>query len=307
VCDDRSVRDALKLAGFVLLCIIWGSTWLVIKVGYGGLGPFNVAGIRFAIAAIVLAIVVPLAGAPWPRGRVEWTLVAFVGVLLFLGDYGLIYWAEQYIDSGLTAILFGTFPLLTMAFAHVYVPGERMTRRKLMGGIAASLGVVALFGDRVQIEASNAWPMAAIIGAAACAAAANVATKRHGSGIHSAALNASTMSLGAVLLLAASWVAGDGVKLPLDATSWAAVSYLSLVGSVVAFLIYFQLLKTWKATTVSFFGVFTPAIALLLGAAVLHERLTIWSLVGSVLILVGVSAALTTSPARLAVVRSVRL
>jgi drug/metabolite transporter (DMT)-like permease len=292
------VRDALKLAGFVLLCVIWGSTWLVIKVGYGGLGPFNVAGIRFAMAAVVLAIVVPLAGARWPRGR-EWTLVACVGVLLFLGDYGLIYWGEQYIDSGLTAILFGTFPILTMAFAHVYVPGERLTRRKLMGGIAASLGVVALFGDRVHIDTSNAWPMVAIIAAAACAAAANVAMKRHGGGIHSATLNASTMSLGAVLLLAASWVAGDGVKLPPDATSWAAVTYLSLVGSVVAFLIYFHLLKTWKATTVSFFGVFTPAIALLLGAAVLHERLTIWSLVGSVLILVGVSAALTTPRARI--------
>ena len=308
VCHDRDVRDALKLAGFVLLCIIWGSTWLVIKVGYGGLGPFNVAGIRFAIAAVVLAIIVPLAGARWPRGRIEWTLVVFVGVLLFLGDYGLIYWAEQYIDSGLTAILFGTFPLLTMAFAHVYVPGERLTPRKLTGGIAASLGVIALFGDRVHVDASNAWPMAAIIAAAACAAAANVAMKRHGGGIHSAALNASTMSLGAVLLLAASWVAGDGVKLPPDAASWAAVSYLSLVGSVVAFLIYFQLLKTWKATTVSFFGVFTPAIALLLGAAVLHERLTVWSLVGSVLILVGVSAALTrSSQSRVAVIRSVRL
>ena len=289
------MRDALKLAGFVLLCIIWGSTWLVIKVGYGGLGPLNVAGVRFAIAAIVLAIIVPLVGARWPRGRAEWMLVLFVGVLLFLGDYGLIYWAEQYIDSGLTAILFGTFPLLTMGFAHVYVPGERLTRRKLSGGIAASFGVVALFGDRVHIDASNAWPMAAIIAAAACAAAANVAMKRHGSGLHSAALNASTMSVGAVLLLGASWIAGEGVKLPSGTAAWAAVSYLSIVGSVVAFLIYFQLLKTWKATTVSFFGVFTPAIALLLGAAVLHERLTIWSLVGSVLILVGVSAALTTS------------
>jgi drug/metabolite transporter (DMT)-like permease len=292
------VRHALKLTGFVLLCIIWGSTWLVIKVGYGGLGPLNVAGVRFAIAAAVLAIIVPLVGARWPRGRAEWTLVLFVGVLLFLGDYGLIYWAEQYIDSGLTAILFGTFPLLTMAFAHVYVPGERLTRRKLSGGIAASLGVVALFGDRVHIDASNVWPMAAIIAAAACAAAANVAMKRHGSRLHSAALNASTMSVGAVLLLAASWLSGEDVQLPHDATSWAAVSYLSLVGSVVAFLIYFQLLKTWRATTVSFFGVFTPAIALLLGAAVLHERLTVWSLVGSVLILVGVSAALTAPRVR---------
>jgi drug/metabolite transporter (DMT)-like permease len=297
VCHDHAVRDALRLTGFVLLCIIWGSTWLVIKVGYGGLGPLNVAGVRFAIAAVVLTILVPLVGARWPRGKAEWTLIVFVGVLLFLGDYGLIYWAEQYIDSGLTAILFGTFPLLTMAFAHVYVPGEHLTGRKLAGGIAASLGVAALFGDRVHIDASNVGPMAAIVAAAACAAVANVATKRHGGAIHSAALNASTMLIGAVLLLAAAWLTGEGVRLPPDAASWAAVTYLALVGSVVAFLIYFSLLKTWKATTVSFFGVFTPAIALLLGAAILRERLTVWSLVGSVLILVGVSTALTTSRA----------
>jgi O-acetylserine/cysteine efflux transporter len=160
--------------------------------------------------------------------------------------------------------------------------------------VAASVGVVALFGDRVHIDASNAWPMAAVVGAAACAAAANVATKRHGGTIHSAALNASTMLIGAVLLLALSWTTGGGVRLPPDAASWMAVGYLAIVGSVVAFLIYFSLLKTWKATTVSFFGVFTPAVALLLGAAVLHERLTVWSLVGSVLILAGVSTALTT-------------
>jgi probable blue pigment (indigoidine) exporter len=139
--------------------------------------------------------------------------------------------------------------------------------------------------------------MAAIIAAAACAAAANVATKRHGGAIHSAALNASTMLIGAVLLLTGAWITGEGVRIPSDVSSWAAVAYLAIVGSVVAFLIYFSLLKTWTATTVSFFGVFTPAVALLLGAAVLHERLTVWSVVGSALILGGVSAALTTSHA----------
>ena len=302
------MRRALNIVGFVLLCIIWGSTWLVIKVGYGGLGPFNVAGVRFAVAAAILLVVVPIVGARWPRGRAEWTLVIVVGVLLFLGDYGLIYWAEQYIDSGLTAILFGTFPLLTMAFAHVYIPGERLTRRTLVGGVAASLGVVSLFGDRVHFDASNAWPMAAVVGAAACAAASNVATKRHGAAIHSAALNASSMLIGAVLLLALSWSTGGGVSIPSDARSWAAVGYLAVVGSVIAFLIYFSLLKTWKATTLSFFGVFTPAVALLLGALVLHERLTVWSVAGAALILSGVSAALTTSRAPAPrPVRSVRL
>ena len=287
----------MELALYALLCLIWGSTWLVIKVGYGGLGPLNVAGVRFAIAAAILAVIMPIVGARWPRGRSEWTLVLFVGVLLFLGDYGLIYWAEQYIDSGLTAILFGTFPLLTMTFAHMYVPGERLTRRKLAGGVAASLGVAALFGDRVRVDGSNMGPMAAVIGATVCAAAANVAMKRHGSTLHSAALNASAMLIGALLLLTGAWLSGEGIRLPPDAASWAAVAYLAIVGSVVAFLVYFSLLKAWTATAVSFFGVFTPAIALLLGAAVLHERLTMWSVAGAVLILGGVSAALTTSRA----------
>jgi len=139
--------------------------------------------------------------------------------------------------------------------------------------------------------------MAAIVGAAACAAASNVAIKRHGAAIHSAALNASSMLIGAVLLLALSWWTGDGVRMPPNALSWAAVGYLAIVGSVVAFLIYFSLLKTWKATTLSFFGVFTPAVALLLGALVLHERLTLWSLAGSVLILGGVSLTLISSSA----------
>lgn len=290
-----SVRDAGKIALFGLLCLIWGSTWLVIKVGYGGLGPFNVAGVRFAIAAIVLSAIVPAVGAQWPRGRSEWTLVLVVGLLLFGGDYGLIYWAEQYIDSGLTAILFGTFPLMTMVAAHVYVPGEQFTKRKLAGGALAFAGVVALFGDRLNVNVSALGPMAAVLGAVACAAVSNVATKRHGKSIHSAALNATTTMVGAVVLLAMSAFTGEAPRLPHDATSWAAVGYLSVVGSVVAFLIYFSLLKTWDSTTVSFFAVFTPIIAIILGAIVLGERLSIWSLAGAALILAGVSITLMTS------------
>src|SRR5262245_58415685 len=109
----RSTRWSVAL--YVLLCLIWGSTWLVIKVGYGGLGPCNVAAVRFFVAGILLAAAIPLLGARWPRGRAEWLLVIWVGVVLFGLDYGLIYWGEQYLDSGLTAILFATLPLITVA------------------------------------------------------------------------------------------------------------------------------------------------------------------------------------------------
>jgi drug/metabolite transporter (DMT)-like permease len=286
----------VNVALYALLCVIWGSTWLVIKVGYGGLGPFNVAALRFLIAGAVFAPIVPLLGARWPKGSIEWGLVLWVGLVLFAADYGLIYWAEQYLESGLTAILFATLPLITIAFAHLYVPGDRITARKLAGTLLAFVGAVALFGDHVRLDATKTGPMLAIIASAVCAAAAGVASKRHGGALHPAALNAPAMLVGAAALVVASLVAGDGVEVPRDAATWGAILYLAIAGSVVTFLVYFSLLKTWSVTSLSFISVFTPAIALFLGFIFLDERPTMWTLVGTTLILAGVTLALTRSP-----------
>ena len=282
------------MALYALLCLLWGSTWLVIKVGYGGLGPFNVASVRFFLAGAAFILLVPLFRTRWPRGATEWALIAWVGLALFAVDYGLIYWGEQFLDSGLTAILFATLPLITIGFAHLYLQGERITARKLTGTLLAFLGVVALFGDHVRLDASKTGPMFAIVASAAFAAAASVATKRHGAALHPAALNAPAMLVGAVALLAASLVAGDGFQLPRDAPTWGAVAYLAIAGSVVTFLAYFTLLKAWSVTSLSFISVFTPAIALLLGFVFLDERPTVLTGVGAALILAGVTVALTT-------------
>lgn len=276
-----------------MLCLVWGSTWLFIKVGYGGLGPFNVAAIRFFIAGAVFAPLVPLVGARWPDGRREWLLVVYVGLVLFAADYGLIYWAEQYLESGLTAILFATLPLITILFAHAYLPGDRITPRKLAGTLLAFVGVASLFGDRVRLDSSAAGPMAAVVASAVCAAAVGVVTKRHAHHMHPAALNGPAMIVGAAALLAASLVAGDGFALPRDAATWWAVTYLALAGSVLTFFVYFTLLKTWSVTSLSFISVFTPAVALLLGFVFLGERPTKLTALGAILILTGVTLAST--------------
>lgn len=278
-----------------LLCLVWGSTWLFIKVGYGGLGPFNVAALRFFMAGAVFVPLVPLVGARWPSGAGDWALVTWVGLVLFAADYGLIYWAEQFLDSGLTAILFATLPLITILFAHVYVPGDRITPRKFAGTLIAFVGVAALFGDRVRLDASTAWPMAAVVASAVCAAAVGVVTKRHAHHLHPAALNAPAMLVGAAALLVVSFASGDGFALPRDAGTWWAVTYLALAGSVLTFLVYFTLLKTWSVTSLSFISVFTPAMALLLGFVFLGERPTVLTGVGAVLILLGVGLAVTGS------------
>jgi drug/metabolite transporter (DMT)-like permease len=283
----------MHIALYVLLCLIWGSTWLVIKVGYGGLGPFNVAALRFLLAGVIFLPIVPLLSARWPSGRTEWLLVTWVGLVLFAADYGLIYWGEQFLDSGLTSILFALLPLVTIAFAHVYVPGDRITSRKLAGSILAFVGIVALFGDRVRLDPAGLWPMLAIVGSTVCAAAAGVATKRHGASLHPAALNAPAMLIGAGALAVVSLVVGDGLHVPRDTSTWAAIGYLAIAGSVITFLGYFTLLKTWSVTSLSFISVFTPAIALILGFVFLHERPTIANGVGGALILGGVALALT--------------
>src|SRR6185436_12598278 len=167
----------LQILAYALLCLIWGSTWIVIKVGYGDLGPFNVAAVRFVIAGTVFALLVPILGARLPRGRTEWLLVSWVGTVLFAADYGLIYWAEQRLDSGLTAVIFAVMPVMTSVAAHFYLASERLTPHKLLGTVIAFAGVAVLFTDRLAVDASQTWPMAAVLGAALCGTVALLATK----------------------------------------------------------------------------------------------------------------------------------
>jgi drug/metabolite transporter (DMT)-like permease len=280
------------LVSFILLCVIWGSTWLVIKEGYGGLGPFNSASIRFLIAGTLSVPLVPLVGARWPQKK-EWLLALWVGATLFTADYGLIYWGEQSLDSGVTAVLFSVLPIVTAIGAHLYLPAERLNSRKLAGTLVAMLGVAALFGDSLRLNSSLAIPMLAILASAVFAVLASLAAKKHGSALHPAALNAPSMLVGGVLLAGTSLAVGDGYRLPTAGATWGAIAYLAVAGSVVSFLIYFWLLKKWSATSLSFIAIFTPALALFLGFLVRRERPTGWSALGVVFVLAGVLLALT--------------
>jgi drug/metabolite transporter (DMT)-like permease len=278
---------------YALLCVIWGTTWLVIKIGYGGLGPFNVAAIRFFVAGGLLALLTPLLGVRWPRRRQDWGLIACVGLAMFAADYGLIYWGEQFIDSGLTAIIFAVMPIVTIVLAHIYVPGDRLTPRKAAGTVLAFAGIVALFGEHARFDPAAAWPMVAVLTATVCASVATIVGKRYGASLHPAALNAPAMLLGAAALSVASLVAGDGFRLPHDWATWGAIGYLAIAGSVVGFLAYFSLLKTWSVTSLAFISIFTPAIALVLGFVMLDEQPTALTAIGGALILAGVALTFT--------------
>src|SRR5205085_4380342 len=118
---------------WLILCCIWGSTWLFIKLGLADLPPLTFAGIRFVIACLILFTIIRVRRIQLPQRRRQWLLLALTGVLSFSLNYGLVFWGEQYISSGLAALLQATLPAFGLVFAHLHLPGERMTPAKIAG------------------------------------------------------------------------------------------------------------------------------------------------------------------------------
>src|SRR5205809_4565544 len=129
-----------RSAAFAMLCVIWGSTWLAIRIGLQGAPPFLAAALRFMVASATLAVLALPFRSKWPANRMEWRLVLFVGLVLFTADYGLIYWGENNgVESGLSAILFATLPLLTAVVAYAFRPGGRLPLQ-MLAGVARGFG-----------------------------------------------------------------------------------------------------------------------------------------------------------------------
>src|SRR5437660_12350875 len=118
---------------WLILCCIWGSTWLFIKLGLADLPPFTFAGIRFVIASAILFAIIKARRLSLPRRKADWILLGFTGVLSFSLNYGLLFWGEQYISSGLAALLQATIPAFGLVIAHFYLAGEQMTPAKILG------------------------------------------------------------------------------------------------------------------------------------------------------------------------------
>src|SRR2546427_6085496 len=135
-----------RSAAFAMLGVIGGSPWLAIRIGLQGAPPFLAATLRFLLASITLAVLAIVFRSKWPQNRTEWALVGFVGLVLFTADYGLIYWGENNgVLSGLSAILFATFPLQTALVANAFLKAERFTVQKLLGIGVGFGGVVLIF------------------------------------------------------------------------------------------------------------------------------------------------------------------
>ena len=282
-------------AAFAMLCVIWGSTWLAIRIGLQGAPPFLAASLRFIVASITLVILAIAFRSKWPSNRTEWSLVAFVGLVLFTADYGLIYWGENNgVESGLSAILFATLPLQTGLVANAFLRGERLTVQKLAGIGLGFGGILLIFRGQVGTAGlDKAFPMLAIILSATCAAFATVAIKRWGHETNPVTFNAAAMAVGTVGLALVSITAREPWHVPTWPEGIGAILFLALAGSVLTFVTWQWLLKTAEATSLSFVALITPITAVLLGATVGNEKFDTVDLVGSAIVLAGIYVSIS--------------
>ena len=270
--------------GFALLCLLWGTTWGAIKVGVSAVPPFLFAFDRALAVTVILVVVSLVFRIEFPRGRRTLLAIAFAGIANIGAAWAIIFWAEQYVPSGLTSVFGATAPLWTGVLAHAFVPDDRLTRVKLFGLVLGVVGTALLV--RAEFVTSEGpvlvaalllalmpvgWAMAAIV---ARLQLRNVAP------IPTTALQTAT---GVVVL--APFALGDlGKPAQWDLGAVAALGYLVVFGTCVGFALFVWLLQRLRPTTVLLMQVIIPAEAVVIGALFLGEEITPRAIVGAFLV-----------------------
>ncbi|MEK7729162.1 MAG: EamA family transporter [candidate division KSB1 bacterium] len=285
-----SKHQTFIILAWLSLCVIWGTTWLVIKVGLGDLPPLTYAGMRFLIAGAILSVILLVRKIALPRERKDWQLLATLGVLGVALNYGLLFWGELHVSSGLAALLHAMIPLIGMFFAHYMLPAERITPAKIFGVILGLAGVSLILVNQVQVKSSLA-PIATlgILCGGGMVAFCNVLVKARGQKIDTLTLAAGQMMFGFPLLLGAGLLTeGNPLLYVWTPKAWLCLLYLALVGSCVAFMLFLWLVKNLAVTKTMLIALVTPLLAVALGAAVNNEEVNWRIIAGGACIIAGV-------------------
>lgn len=283
---------------FVILTLVWGTTWAAIRVGLSGLPPFTAVAIRFTIATAILLAIARIAKIKLGAQPHEKTLWILNGFLFFSVSYGVVYWSELYVPSGLASILFATFPLLVALFAHWLLPNEPLRKGTGLGAVLAFAGVVVIFSeDLARIGGPKTVTAAAVLLLSPLVSSvSSVLVKRWGAGIHPISLAAVPMAIAAAVMGILAIAFERSQPVTFDAATIGSLVYLSVFGSALTFTLYYWLLRHVKASRVALIAYATPVIAVITGVVALHEPLTARFVVGGVLVIAGVALAAKSRP-----------
>ena len=277
---------------FVLLAAVWGSSYVFIKIGVETLPVFSLVAWRltFGAAFLLVAVLVRRVPFPWdPRLIASLALLSVVNIVV---PFTLITWAERSIDSGLASILNATTPFFTLLLGVVTLHSERMTGVRLLGLFVGFAGVVIISSGSLGGPGATAelGGIVAVIVASASYAAGNVYFSRRVRGTMpptATALGQVGLALPIIVVLA--FVADGGVSVPAVPEALFAVAWLGILGSGVAYLLFFRLLAVWAPTRVSLVTYLMQVVAVALGVVLLGEALTVGFVLGAVLVVGGIA------------------
>ena len=264
------------LAAFVVLCVVWGSTYLAIRIGVAELPPALFAGVRFLIAGGILLGVARVLRRPLPPRRRDWTTNLVVGFLLLFCGNGLVVWAEQFTPSGIAAIFVVTVTLWLALFDTV-IPGStaRPTWRQVAGLLVGFSGTLLLVGDDLGALRDADWrgPLALTL-ASAFWALGSVFSSRRPSEASPEINSALQMLTGGVVLTLVGSALGEWNAVDLSARGLGALAYLIVFGSLVGYSSYVYVLRHMAPTVVGTYSYVNTVVAVLLGWLILAEPIT---------------------------------
>ena len=283
-----------RLAVYIGLCAVWGSTWLVIKIGLRDLPPLTFAGIRMGVACLLL---VPFAlTARWNLSRREVLFVAIAGFLQIGLSYALLFIATQWIASGLAAILFASFPIWVALFAHFLLPDEPLTGKAVA---AAALGLAgvglieapALAGLLSSPAAHVAAGGSLVLGSAVVSAYANVLNKKSLAGVPPVFNVWGQTLVGSAFLLLGARILEKDAPVRWTPSALGALAYLAIFGTALTFAGLFWLIPKVPVAVIGTIPLVDTLVAVFLGNLILQETLSLRILVGGAMILAGVVLA----------------
>jgi drug/metabolite transporter (DMT)-like permease len=284
----------LVILVWIATCLLWSSTFLFIRLGLRDIPPFTFAWLRLGIAVTILAPLAIRRGRRQSFTRRDVAHVAATGVLLLGINYGLLFWGAQFVPSGLVAILQSGTPVIALAFGWAF-GSERVNVRKVIALSMGVLGVVMIFGSQARASGPHALlGSAAVFCGSVCVAFAYVWLKTYRPHLHRTSVTA-LQSLAGLVPLAIVAISFEGGPTPSrwSAGAWAALLYLALIASVLAFWLNYWLLARMDASAMLMMGVAEIPIAVVLGAAVFGERLPGGTLLGATCVLAAVVAGLS--------------
>jgi len=278
----------IKYLQFLLLCLIWGTTYAAIKIGSGSTPPMVGLTIRYAFAMLLLFPVIKLSGRKIALDVISMKRYMVVGIFSMGLSYLCTYWAMKYIPSSLSSILWATFPLFNGIFAHFLIAAEKMNLRRLFSIVLATVGVVMILSDQQLIfNVKMLIGCLVVLLGVFMATYPNIYIKIKGDNYDPMVLTAMSLAIGFVIHLTGTLITGQFSAMVWSFRNIGAALYLGAFGSAVAFFVYYSLLRQIEVVKLSFVTFLTPIVATIVGLIFLHEAITLREIAGIVLIFSG--------------------